>query len=114
MESKGATWGQPANPSSGLVARSGADFEHLVRCFDVRELCHERHDVGLTDCLSLADRQGAVLIGEGSIGLWHQLVSGDRAERFEDPFIVDAFVLQSLDQVRSLLSAFIGVTFVLR
>jgi hypothetical protein len=47
----------------GLVARAGADLEHLVARLHVERLGHQPHDRGLADRLPAGDRQRHVLVG---------------------------------------------------
>src|SRR5256886_15946791 len=47
----------------GLVSRPGADLEDPVAPPHRKALRHQRHDVGLGDRLTAADRERSVLVG---------------------------------------------------
>ena len=53
----------------GLVARTGADLQHLVALVELELLGHEGDDVRLGDGLAAIDRQRDVLIGVVGEGL---------------------------------------------
>ena len=60
-----------------LVAEAGADLEHAVGGQRGQEVGHHRHDERLRDRLVEADRQGRVVVGQGSQRRRHEAVARD-------------------------------------
>ena len=70
-----------------LVARAGADLEHLVVRFRARQIGHQRHDVGLRDGLPVADRQAAGSVGISNLVGGNELVAGHPRHDGHHPLI---------------------------
>ena len=81
-----------------LITRAGADLEHIVPLADFEILGHQRHYVGLTDALPLADRQGHVLISSIFESSRHELLARCLLDRPEHPRIADTGTAQRHQQ----------------
>ena len=81
-----------------LITRSGADLEHVVPLADFEFLGHQRHHVGLTDALPLADRQGHVLISSIFERSRHELLARCLLDRPENSRIADTGTAQRHQQ----------------
>jgi hypothetical protein len=64
-----------------LVARAGADLQHLVARLHLQRLRHQGHHLRLAQRLPEADRQRAVLVGLIEEGRRHESLPRDSLDR---------------------------------
>ncbi len=74
----------------GLVARAGADLEHLRLRRQLQQLGHQRHDVRLRDRLAVADGQRRVVVRTVCRSRRHECVAGNGGHRAQDRRALDA------------------------
>jgi hypothetical protein len=56
---------------------------------DIQRLRHKRHDVGLRDRLTVADRQRRIAVGVGAVRFGHEQVTRHREHGIEDARAAD-------------------------
>ncbi len=78
-----------ARQDRGLIARAGADLEHVVALADFELFGHQRHDIGLADRLPVIDRQGHVLVGLVGKGRRHEALARRLLDRAQYPRVAD-------------------------
>src|SRR6185437_13424378 len=84
-----------------LVAAAGTHLEHLRPRFLEQELRHVRDDRRARDGLSLADRQGDVLVRARGDALLHEAVARNLHHRREHALVRDAVLAQRLHHAQA-------------
>src|SRR5262249_28049826 len=80
------------------ITRAGADFENSIAGRHAGFLAHERNGVRLRDRLLVTDRKCAIVVGVALQVVRHELVARHPFHRLEHARILDASLLELIDE----------------